>query len=139
MVFFGFVPLFGLKTASAILLCWLTRSNILAAVLACTAHDILFPLMPAIYFWEYGMGYWLLHQPHLWPKHIPRLQGKWFDWHTYIPLLLGAGKPMLLGGGILATPFALLSFALTRSFVARHQRKKRRLELARAGQEDDPS
>src|SRR6266568_4839097 len=32
-IFFGFTPLFGLKTLLSILFAWLTRSNILAAVL----------------------------------------------------------------------------------------------------------
>ena len=45
-IFFGFMPLFGLKTLSAILFAWLTGSNILAAVLAVTAHDVVFPFMP---------------------------------------------------------------------------------------------
>jgi uncharacterized protein (DUF2062 family) len=33
-IFFGFVPIVGLKTVSAIFFAWLTRSNILAAVIA---------------------------------------------------------------------------------------------------------
>ena len=33
-IFLGFTPLFGLKTLGAIFLAWLTRSNIIAAVLA---------------------------------------------------------------------------------------------------------
>src|SRR2546423_7488613 len=48
-IFFGFTPLFGLKTLSAIFFAWLTRSNILAAVLAATLHDIILPFIPMIY------------------------------------------------------------------------------------------
>ena len=58
-LFFGFSPLFGFKTLLAILFAWLTGSNILAAVIAVTMHDILLPFMPVIYRWEYDMGYWL--------------------------------------------------------------------------------
>ena len=66
-IFFGFTPLFGLKTLSAIFFAWLTRSNILAAVLAATLHDIILPFMPMIYRWEYDVGFWLLSHPH----HLP--------------------------------------------------------------------
>lgn len=123
-IFFGFMPLFGLKTLSAILLCWLTRSNILAAVLACTAHDLLLPLMPAIYFWEYGVGYWILSHPHQWPRALPKHHGDWFSIRSWVFYFFGAGKPLLVGGALCAGPFALLSFALSRRFVARHQRRK---------------
>src|SRR5256885_2100228 len=56
-IFFGFSPLFGLKTLLAIFFAWLTRSNILAAVLATTLHDIVLPLMPLVYRAEYAVGY----------------------------------------------------------------------------------
>src|ERR1041385_2007508 len=72
-IFFGFTPLFGLKTLSAIFFAWLTRSNILAAVIAGTLHDLVLPFMPVIYRFEYQVGFWLLSQPHQWPpalRHI---------------------------------------------------------------------
>src|SRR5437868_2577400 len=58
-IFFGFSPLFGLKTLLAIFFAWLTRSNILAAVLASALHDVALPLMPLVYGFEYGVGYFL--------------------------------------------------------------------------------
>ena len=66
-IYIGFTPLFGLKTVLTILFAWLTRSNILAAVIASASHDVLLPLMPVIFRWEYDVGYWLLSQPH----HLP--------------------------------------------------------------------
>src|SRR5260221_600620 len=63
----GFSPLFGLKALLAIFFAWLTRSNILAAVLASALHDIVLPLMPVVYSFEYGVGYLLLSHPHHWP------------------------------------------------------------------------
>src|SRR2546428_11283060 len=74
-IFFGFTPLFGLKTLLAILFAWLTRSNILAAVLASTLHDIVLPLMPVVYRFEYGVGYFLLSHPHHWPP--PMVKPHW--------------------------------------------------------------
>ena len=51
-IFFGFTPLFGLKTVLAIFFAWLTRSNIIAAVLAGTLHDLVLPIMPVILTWN---------------------------------------------------------------------------------------
>src|SRR5712664_1067007 len=56
-IFFAFTPFFGLKEVLTILFAWLTRSNIIAAVLAVTAHNIILPVMPVIFRWEYDMGY----------------------------------------------------------------------------------
>src|SRR5436305_7338452 len=67
-IFFGFTPLFGLKTLSAMFFAWLTRSNILAAVIAGTLHDVILPFMPVIYLVEYKMGFWLLNQE--WPPAV---------------------------------------------------------------------
>jgi len=75
-VFFGFTPLFGLKTLAAIFLAWLTRSNIIAAVIASAMHDLVLPFMPVIYHWEYSVGYWLLSKPHEWPPGLLRIH-----WH----------------------------------------------------------
>src|SRR6185369_15589372 len=72
-IFFGFMPLFGLKTLLAILFAWLTRSNILAAVIAGTLHDVILPFMPFMYRSEYVVGYWLLTNPHEMPVSMRRL------------------------------------------------------------------
>ncbi len=125
--FFGFMPLFGLKTLSAIFFAWLTGSNILAAVLAGTAHDIIFPFMPAIYFWEYDLGFWLLNGR--WPSSVVKLvltPATWRSWTTFVTL----GKPMLLGAAVCGAPLAVVAFFVTRRLVARHQRKKHLHEAA---------
>jgi uncharacterized protein (DUF2062 family) len=122
-VFFGFVPVIGLKTVLAITLAWLTRSNILAAVLAATAHEILFPLMPFIYFWQYRIGYWILSDPHQWPQAMHRSSWaphEWWKWKTFVTI----GKPLLLGSVICSAPVALLSFFITKTLIVRHRRKK---------------
>lgn len=126
-IFFGFTPLLGLKTLSAVFFAWLTRSNIIAAVLAGTLHDVILPFMPFIYFSEYDVGYWLLHQPHMWP---PKANLHWEGhplrhWTTFFTV----GKPMLFGSAIFGAPAAALSYFFTRGIVARHQEKKRAHEL----------
>jgi uncharacterized protein (DUF2062 family) len=47
-IFLGFTPLFGLKTLLALLLAALFRVNKIAAVVAVSLHDLLFPLWPVV-------------------------------------------------------------------------------------------
>ena len=139
-MFFGFMPVFGFKTLSAIVVCWLTRSNILAGVLACTAHDLLWPFMPGIYLWEYGVGQWLLTQPHQWPRHLPKHHGDLFSWQSWVSYFAVAGKPLVVGGSIFAAPFAVLSFFITRRFVIRHRQKRQgRKQLLLPEDSENPS
>jgi uncharacterized protein (DUF2062 family) len=122
-IFIGFTPLFGLKTVLTIFFAWLTGSNIIAAVLASAAHDVLLPLMPVIFRWEYEVGYWLLSQPHHLPPSLTKLRWEghsWRNWTTFFTV----GKPLLVGSIVCSAPFALLSYFFTQRLVARHQRKK---------------
>ena len=138
-IFFGFTPLFGLKTISAIFFAWLTGSNILAAVIAGALHDIILPFMPVIYRWEYDVGYYLLSHPHRWPQSLARLHRDGFAWRNWLAFLGGVGKPLLVGGVVCATPFAVLSFFLTRRIVDRHQQKKKALLPPPEPEELNPS
>jgi uncharacterized protein (DUF2062 family) len=122
-IFFGFTPLFGLKTVGAIFFAWVTRSNILAAVLATTLHDLLLPLMPFIYVWEYQIGHWILNGE--WPQRIPRMHLSLREWRNWITFLTSTvGKPMLVGSVICGLPMALVSMIVSKGIVARHQRKR---------------
>jgi uncharacterized protein (DUF2062 family) len=118
--FFGFTPLFGLKTVCAILFAWLTRSNIIAAVLAGTLHDIALPLMPFIWRLEYQVGYWLMNQQ--WPQHLSKglfRQHGSRNWTSFLTV----GKPWLLGSIFLGAPVSLISYFITKPIVARYHRK----------------
>jgi len=127
-IYFGFTPLIGLKTALTILLAWLTRSNIIAAVIAQAAHDVGFYLMPLLYVWEYSLGYWLLSQPHQWPTTLPALKWEGISLRHWLAFLGGLGKPLLVGGLLFPAPLVPIVFLLTRRLVARHHRRKHRLE-----------
>jgi len=116
-IFFGFTPLYGFKTLSAILFAWLTRSNILATVIAVTLHDVVFWLMPLVYWWEYALGSWILSRPHRLPHELP---ADWRNWATFVRI----GKPMLLGSAVCGAPVAVVTFFLTRRIVIRHHLKK---------------
>jgi len=60
------MPLFGLKT----LLAFFSPGSLAAIFsrrVSFALHDIALPLMPLIYGLEYGVGYFLLSNPHRWP------------------------------------------------------------------------
>ncbi len=119
-IFFGFTPLFGLKTVLAILFAWLTRSNIIAAVLAGTLHDLILPLMPFVLILEYKIGFWVLNQE--WPHKVPRFY--LHEWRTWTKVLTSSiGKPMLLGSMVIALPLAGTCYFVAKAIVARHHRK----------------
>ncbi|HXT13442.1 MAG TPA: DUF2062 domain-containing protein [Candidatus Angelobacter sp.] len=120
-LFFGFTPLYGLKTLGAIFFAWLTRSNIIAAVLAGTLYDLLLPIMPVVFIWEYKLGYWLLYQ--VWPHGVP-LHISIHEWRDWTKLITSrVGKPLLMGSIFIATPIAGVCFFVTKWIVARHHRK----------------
>src|ERR1044071_4974434 len=104
-IFFGFTPLLGLKTLLSIFFAWLTRSNIIAAVIAVTLHDVALPFMPVLFRWEYNIGYWLLSDPHQWPERLRDLHwrgrggGKWGTFFSGRP-------PPLPGSGLGEGPAA---------------------------------
>ena len=120
--FFGFTPLFGLKTLLSLFFAWLTGCNLIAAVIAGTLHDIALPFMPLLYRWQYDVGYWLLSRPHELPPSImhAHLGGHaWRSWTTFLTV----GRPLLVGSLIFATPMATISFFVTRFIIIRHRLK----------------
>src|ERR1041385_2223548 len=121
-IFFGFIPLFGLKTLLAICFAWLTRSNILAAVLASALHDVALPLMPVVYRFEYKVGYFLLTQPHHWPPSLLKYQWEGLRWRGWMNIF-NIGKHLLLGAVICSAPIALLAYFVTKPLVARYHKK----------------
>src|ERR1700752_2771137 len=78
-VFFGFTPLWSIKTLLSIGVAWVCRCNKIAAGIAATLHDVLIFGMPAIYFAEYKVGCWILRRPV--PLHRLRFH---FGLHDYL-------------------------------------------------------
>ncbi len=143
-IFFGFTPLWGLKTLLSILFAWLTGTNIVAAVLAATMHDVIWPFMPFILRAEYDIGYWLLSNPHKLPLPMARMHlqphplqdwTRHFDWTRFFTV----GKPLLIGSTILGAPVAVASYFLAYDIVARHQRKKLEQSPPTGGPAPNPS
>jgi len=114
----GFTPLFGMKTLLALLVAALLRVNKVAAVIAVSLHDLVFPLWPVIYRAEYDIGFWLLHHPHQWPADFDVNQlnpQSWLHWTTFATVI----GPTLLGAVVVATPVAWLTFVLVGRYARR--------------------
>ncbi len=117
-VFFGFIPLWGLKTLLAIGSARLLRGSLVAAAIAVTLHDAILPLAPLLLRWEYDLGYWLLHHPHELPPHLHLHQHNplvWFHWSSFFTV----GRPLLLGSLVVAVPSAIVTYALVRTIMGR--------------------
>jgi uncharacterized protein (DUF2062 family) len=122
-MFFGLVPLWGVKTLLAIGVTRLLRGNLVAAAIAATLHDILLPIIPLLLRWEYEIGYWLLSHPHELPPrlHLTAHQSPsmWFNWSTFLTV----GRPLLVGSLLVAAPVAIAAYYITLVIVERSQRK----------------
>jgi uncharacterized protein (DUF2062 family) len=115
-IFFGFTPLWSLKTLLSIAVAWVCRSNKIAAAIAVTLHDIFLPFMPAIYMWEYKIGYRTIH--HVWPNRVRFGHIGWQDylhWHAFARLIW----PALIGSLFLAIPSAIIVYFLMRLLLSR--------------------
>jgi uncharacterized protein len=120
-IFFGFTPLWSMKTLLSIGVAWIFKCNKIAAAIAVTLHDIILPLMPAIYFWQYRIGMRVLHgRPERAAFHHLTLH----DFMTW-PAFVRVGWPLLLGSLFLAIPSAIATYAIMRLLVSRARADER--------------
>ena len=122
-MFFGLIPLWGLKTLLAMGVTRLLRGNVVAAAIAATLHDVALPIVPLLLRWEYDIGYWLLNHPHELPPHLhlhAHSPGVWFHWSTFFTV----GRPLLLGALVIAAPSAVLTFYLTKALLGGSRNKQ---------------
>jgi uncharacterized protein (DUF2062 family) len=115
-MFFGFSPLFGLKTILAFLITWAFKANKTAAVITVQLHDLLLPLMPAMFMWHYKVGMWALYH------RLPQRPGfrrvslsDFMEWTTFLTV----GRPILVGSLFFAVPAALLVYFGLRAVLIR--------------------
>jgi uncharacterized protein len=115
-MFFGFTPLFGLKTLLSIVGAWLCKGNKIAAVITVTLHDLLLPFVPAIFLWQYKMGMWALY------GRVPQRPGfrhvalrDYMEWTTFLTV----GRPLLVGSLFLALPAAAVVYFGLRAVLIR--------------------
>lgn len=110
-VFFGFIPIFGLKTVSAMGVSMLTRCSVVASVIGVSLHDILIPIWPLILRFQFQVGFWLLSHPHHFAPPLKKDDFKiseLLQWDNFIDI----GLPLLAGGVVFAIPFTVISYGL---------------------------
>lgn len=119
-MFFGFTPLFGMKTLLSIMGAWLFKSNKIAAVITVTLHDLLLPVVPAMFFWQYRLGMWALY------GRVPQREGfrhvplrDYMEWTTFFTV----GQPLLVGSLFFALPAAVLVYFGLRAVLIRSRAK----------------
>src|SRR4051812_9111818 len=115
-MFFGFSPLFGLKTILAFLITWAFRANKTAAVITVQLHDLLLPFVPAMFFWQYKLGMWAMYH------RFPQREGfrkvplsEWLEWTKFLTV----GRPILVGSLFFAVPAALIVYFGLRTVLIR--------------------
>jgi len=118
-IFFGFTTLWSMKTLLLLAVAWVCRSNQIAAAIGGPLHDVILPLMPAVFWWEYKVGYWFLHGTR--PHHI-RIHhvAVWEYLHPNVFLRLI--WPTLIGSFFLAVPCALATYVIMRLLLTRARR-----------------
>ncbi len=123
-MFFGFTPLFGLKTLLALGVTWMARGSKVAALVGVALHDVALPFMPVLLRWEYDIGYWLMSHPHVFPErmHSHHLRpAEWFNWSTFLTV----GRPLLVGSVIVSTPIALVTYGSVQWILRRRAAMKK--------------
>src|ERR1041385_4072761 len=115
-IFFGFTPLWSMKTLLSIGVAWLFNSNKLAAAISVTLHDVILPFMPAIYWWEYKIGHWILHGGPLRRIRFADMSvHDYVDWHVFVRVIW----PALVGSLFIGLPSAVVVYFLARCTVIR--------------------
>jgi hypothetical protein len=122
-MFFGFTPLYTLKTLLSIAFAWICRSNKLAAAIAGNLHDVFFLAMPAVYYFEYKMGCWVLQRPPGQKAFHHFVIGDYLHWH----FLMRVVWPALIGSLFLGLPSALVAYFVMRMLVSRARSPKTKL------------
>ena len=117
-IFFGFTPLWSLKTLLSIAVAWICKSNKIAAAISVQLHDLILPFMPAIYLWEYKIGFWALHG--YLPRKV-RLHGFAFRDYFHWEMFFSLGRPLLIGSIIIGLPSAAVVYFICRGLVTSHR------------------
>jgi uncharacterized protein len=120
-MFFGFTPLFGLKTILAFLTTWAFKANKTSAVITVQLHDLLLPLVPAMFFWQYKLGMWALyHRMPQRPGYRRVALADFMEWTTFLTV----GRPILIGSLFFALPAAVVVyFGLRAVLIRSHARR----------------
>src|SRR5436190_2398279 len=124
-MFFGFTPLFGLNTILAFLTTWACKANKTSAVITVQLHDLLLPLGPAMFFWQYRLGMWALyHRMPQRPGYRRVALGDFMEWTTFLTV----GRPILIGSLFFALPSAVIVYVGLRGVLIRSRARSNEKE-----------
>jgi uncharacterized protein (DUF2062 family) len=119
-IFFGFTPLYPLKTLLSIAVAWVCRCNKIAAAIAVTLHDVLIWAMPAIYVAEYHLGCWSLRWPMAHRVHFRQFGLRdYVHWNVFSRVVWPTFWPAFVGSLFLAIPSAVIVYFVIRVLVSR--------------------
>ena len=119
-IFFGFTPLYPLKTLLSIVVAWIFRCNKIAAAIAVTLHDVLIWVMPAVYLAEYQIGCWILHRPAAQRVHFRQFRlHDYVHWHVFSRVIWPTFWPAFIGSLFLSIPSAIVVYFLMRLLISR--------------------
>lgn len=120
-IFFGFTPLWSLKTLLSIGVAWLLNSNKIAAAISVTLHDVILPFMPAIFWWEYKVGFYILNGRMPARMHFGHMSVReFFHWKRFVNVIW----PTFIGSVILGVPVAIASYFVVRSLVLKTRARR---------------
>ena len=116
-IFASFLPLNPSPTITAIVVAWLLKRNVIAAVAGAAASILYLPLLPLIWLAEYRLGKLILPVKH--PVMLD--QARLWDvlqkgWDVY--------AAMLVGSIIIATPVTLFTYLVIKRLATRWAREK---------------
>ena len=126
-VFFGFVPIFGLKTLCAMGCSMLTRCSVVAGVIGVSLHDVFLPIWPLILRYQFQLGYWILSHPHHLPPRLSRSDFKpseILQWDNFVDI----GLPLLIGGVLFAIPASLVTYGVVLMVMKARSARRKKLE-----------
>jgi len=119
-IFFGFSPLYPLKTLLSIVVAWIFRCNKVAAAIAVTLHDVLIWVMPAVYVAEYQFGCWILNRPASQRVHFRQFRlHDYIHWHVFSRVIWPTFWPAFIGSLFLSVPSAIIVYFLMRLLIGR--------------------
>jgi len=119
-IFFGFTPLYPLKTLLSIAVAWVCRCNKIAAAIAVTLHDVMIWAMPALYLAEYQLGCWILNRPAAQRVHLRQFRlHDYVHWHVFSRVVWPTFWPAFVGSLFVAIPSAIVIYCVMRLLISR--------------------
>ena len=116
-IFASFLPLNPSPIIVAVVMAWLLKRNVIAAVAGATTAILYTPLLPLIWLAEFRLGKLILPVQHPLTLDQPRLWGvlqQGWDVHA----------AMFVGSILIATPVTLLTYWVVKRLAERWQRQK---------------